>query len=94
MPGKDTSRAEVTNIPRHGLWLLVAGKEYFLPFPQSPWFSEAPVSPVLKVKLPSADHLYWPQLDVDLSLGSIEHPERFPLVARETPAPYGQKKRA
>jgi hypothetical protein len=27
-------------------------------------------------------HLYWPDLDVDLDLERIEHPEKFPLVAR------------
>jgi len=29
---------------------------------------------------PSPDHLYWPELDVDLSVRSIEHPEEFPLT--------------
>jgi hypothetical protein len=28
---------------------------------------------------PTPCHLYWPDLDVDLSLDSIEHPERYPL---------------
>jgi hypothetical protein len=27
--------------------------------------------------------LYWPDLDVDLSVDSIRHPERFPLRTRE-----------
>ena len=26
--------------------------------------------------------LYWPDLDVDLAVESIEHPERFPLVSK------------
>jgi hypothetical protein len=28
------------------------------------------------------DHLYWPDLDVDLAVESIRNPERFPLVSR------------
>jgi hypothetical protein len=28
------------------------------------------------------DHLYWPDLDIDLSLESIRHPENFPLISR------------
>jgi hypothetical protein len=34
------------------------------------------------VELPSPDHLYWPGLDVDLAVESIEHPEQFPLVSK------------
>jgi hypothetical protein len=34
--------------------------------------------------MPSADHLYWPTLDVDLSVESLRHPERYPLVSRAT----------
>jgi hypothetical protein len=34
------------------------------------------------VELPSEQHLYWPELDVDLEVESVLHPERFPLVSR------------
>lgn len=27
-------------------------------------------------------HFYWPDLDVDLGIETIEDPDRFPLVAR------------
>jgi hypothetical protein len=37
----------------------------------------------LNVQRPQEDHLFWPDLDVDLSVESIEHPDRFPLVSRE-----------
>ena len=36
---------------------------------------------LLNVELPHPHHLYWPDLDVDLAVESIEHPERFPLVS-------------
>jgi len=39
------------------------------------------------------DHLHWPGLDVDLHLESIEHPERFPLLARERPRRSQRKAR-
>ena len=32
---------------------------------------------------PQPGHLYWPELDVDLSVESIEHPERYPLKAKD-----------
>ena len=30
----------------------------------------------------SPGHFYWPDLDIDLTEEIIEHPERFPLVAK------------
>lgn len=70
-PGKHTSAAEVTNISRHGFWLLVRGSEHFVPFDQFPWFRDASVDQTLNVSLPSPHHLYWPDLDVDLALDSL-----------------------
>jgi len=80
--GPSTSAVDVTNISQHGFWLLVDDRELFVPFADFPWFSNAPVSAILKVEQPHAGHLYWPDLDVDLALASIEHPEQFPLVAK------------
>lgn len=80
--GTDTSAVEVTNISRHGVWLLVRDEELFLPFEDFPWFREAPVGQILNVEAPSPDHLYWPELDIDLACESIRHPEQFPLVSK------------
>lgn len=79
--GSDTSGAEVTNISQHGLWLLLGDRELFLPFATFPWFKDASVSAILNVEWPQPHHLYWPDLDVDLAVESIEHPERYPLVS-------------
>jgi len=92
--GKSTSKAEVTNLSPHGLWLLVSEREHFLPFESFPWFREASVAAALNVELLSAGHLYWPDLDVDLALESIEHPERFPLVSRPRPRKKPAKARS
>lgn len=75
-------RVEVTNISRHGLWLLVGVEELFLPFDEFPWFKDAPLQAILKVERESTDHLHWPALDLDLTLESIRHPEAFPLISR------------
>ena len=85
MPGTATSPVEVTNISGHGFWLLVDDRELFVPFAEFPWFAEAPVRSILAVERPQGHRLYWPELDVDLALESIEHPERYPLKARVTP---------
>jgi hypothetical protein len=78
--GANTSQVEVANIDRHGLWLLVGNKEYFLPYEGFPWFRRATLDKILTVELLHGDHLHWPELDVDLSLASLAHPESFPLI--------------
>ena len=79
--GKNTSLAEVTNISSHGIWLLARGKELFISYEEFPWFKDAPIGKIFNVEEPTPGHFYWPELDVDLGIESIEHPERFPLKA-------------
>jgi hypothetical protein len=81
-PGSATSGAEITNISPHGFWMLVDGRELFLPFAEFPWFREASVGAICEVARPRPEHFHWPALDVDLTLESILHPERYPLVAK------------
>jgi hypothetical protein len=73
---------EVTNVSKHGLWLLLVDEELFVPFAEVPWFKDAPVAKLTNVERPQPHHLYWPDLDVDLAVDSIRHPEQFPLVSR------------
>jgi hypothetical protein len=80
--GKTISRAEVSNVSEHGLWLLVGGRELFLAFEHFPWFRDASLKQVFDVELAAAGHLYWRELDLDLSVASIETPADFPLVAK------------
>lgn len=80
--GSNTSDVEVTNISGHGFWMFIHGQETFLPFEQFPWFKDAPVGKILNVEMPSSHHLHWPELDIDLELDSIHHPENYPLVSR------------
>lgn len=82
MHGTVTSALEVTNISKHGLWLLVGDEELLLPYDKFPWFKSATVEQITQVERPSPEHLYWPLLDVDLAVESIRNPDSFPLVAR------------
>jgi hypothetical protein len=70
----------VSNIDKHGLWLYVRGREYFLPYEEFPWFREAKVCDILDVVLLHEEHLHWPALDVDLCVASLRDPNEFPLV--------------
>lgn len=74
---------EVTNVSKHGIWLLAGDRELFLSYEDFPWFKDATVGKILYVQEPSPGHFYWPDLDIDLGLESIEHPERFPLKAKK-----------
>ncbi len=80
--GTSTSNVEVLGITPHGLWLLLDDAEHFLAFQDFPWFRDAPVRAVLHVERPQPHHLYWPDLDVDLHVDSVSHPEKYPLVSR------------
>ncbi len=77
--GANILKTEVTNISSHGLWLINKETEYFLSYTDFPWFRDAPVSKILNVEEPVEYHFYWPDLDIDLSLEIIKHPEDFPL---------------
>jgi hypothetical protein len=79
--GEGISDVEVTNVSKHGFWLFIKDREVFLPFEHFPWFREAPIGKILNVKLPQPHHLYWPELDIDIAVESIDHPDRFPLVS-------------
>jgi hypothetical protein len=84
-PGQDISKVEVTHVSKHGFWLLIEDRELFLPFENFPWFRDASIGQLTHVTLPQAHHLYWPDLDVDLAVESIEHPERYPLISKVRP---------
>jgi len=80
--GKSTLAVEITNISAHGVWLLTHDKELFMPYDEFPWFAEQSIKSIINVEESSENHFYWPYLDVDLTVDMIEHPERFPLKAK------------
>lgn len=83
--GGSTSQVEVTNVSPHGFWLFVGEQELFVPFKDFPWFKDASIGQISRVELPSAHHLYWPDLDIDLAVDSLRHPERYPLISQAQP---------
>jgi len=80
--GIGTSEVEVTNISRHGFWLLVGDEELFFAFDEFPWFKDASLQAILNVERQGPDYLHWPALDVDLTLDSIRNPEKYPLMSK------------
>ena len=82
--GTITSVAEVANVSARGVWIFLGDREVFLPFERFPWLEGAPVGVIANVERPRPHHLHWPDLDVDVDLDSIDHPEAYPLVSRKT----------
>ena len=80
--GKSTSKVEVTNISPHGVWIFIGNKEYFMPFEKFPWFKEGKVHEITEVEYLHGYHLYWPKLDIDLTIDRLENPDQYPLVYR------------
>ncbi|MBN2319081.1 MAG: DUF2442 domain-containing protein [Acidobacteria bacterium] len=81
MPGTSISQIEVTNVDSQGIWLFVEEKEYFLSYENYPWFKESKLADILNVELYSGGHIYWPALDIDLSIKILENPQRYPLFS-------------
>jgi hypothetical protein len=69
----------VENITPFGIRLFIAGKEYFLSYKDYPYFKDQTLSSIQNVQLLHGYHLYWPDLDVDLEIDNLEHPEKYPL---------------
>ena len=82
MPGTITSAVEVTHVSKHGFWLLLDQEELLVPFAEFPWFRQATIDQLSEVQSPSPNHLYWPGLDIDLSVESIRNPAAFPMISK------------
>lgn len=79
--GSSTSGPEITQVSRQGIWLLLDDRELFMPFEQFPWFRTATIEAIHHVEQPHPRRLYWPDLDIDLAVESIESPDKFPLIS-------------
>lgn len=82
IPGLDISTAEVTHVSKHGFWVLLDAEELLVPFEHFPWFKRATIEQLSDVQWPTPNHLYWPQLDADVSVESIRDPSAFPLMVK------------
>ena len=83
--GRSTWDVEITDVSAHGIRVSIGERELFASFTDFPWFEEASSRELVTVERPSPNHLFWPELDVDLAVDSLEHPDRYPLVSRRHP---------
>ena len=85
MPGVFISEIEVSVVSTKGFWLLLDNEELFLSYAEFPWFNKATIEQMTTIERPSSQHLYWPLLDIDLSVESIRNPALFPLISKLSP---------
>ncbi|MBX3303457.1 MAG: DUF2442 domain-containing protein [Nitrospira sp.] len=78
---KDMTGIEVTNITKHGLWLLTRDHELFISFKEFPQFQDASVSKIMKIEQPNPNVLHWPDLGIELAVESVRC---FPLVSKQS----------
>ncbi len=79
---KNISEVEIQNVSEFGIWMLIQEREYFLRYKEFPWFQNAVVKLIYNFEFLHGRHLYWPELDIDLSLVSLSSLEKFPLKAK------------
>jgi hypothetical protein len=72
----------LTFVDSLGFWLLVDEHEYFVPFTDYPSFIDATVAQIYNVVRLAPEQFHWPDLDIDIELEALKHPDRFPLVYR------------
>ena len=59
--------AEATNVCGYCVWILDDDEQPVLPCTEFLWLKLATILQVLNVLRPKPEHLYWPDIDVDLS---------------------------
>ena len=72
----------VLMINAEGIMISVLGRDYFLSYNRIPWMKDASIRSVLNVQMSGSKAIEWPDLDVDLKIDSLRHPERYPLVIK------------
>ena len=72
----------VLMINSQGIMLNVGGNDYFVSYNRLPWMKDATVKSVLNVQMAGKNAREGPDLDVDLEIDSLKHPERYPLVIK------------
>jgi len=78
----EITSVKILCINAEGISLSVAGKVYFVPYDRVPWFRNARVSEILNVTLMGRMGIRWEDLNVDLEIDSLEHPEKYPHVIK------------
>ena len=78
----------VLMINAQGIMISVQGYDYFLSYNRIPWMQDAPIRSVLNVQMSGSESIELPDLDIDLEIESLRHPERYPLIIKRNPMDF------
>lgn len=84
----DSTSVSVLMINAQGIMISVKGNDYFLSYNRIPWMKDATVKSILNVQMSGREAIEWPDLDVDLEVESLKHPERYPLIMKRNALDY------
>lgn len=83
-----STSVSVLMINAQGIMLSVLGNDYFLSYNRIPWMKDASIRSVLNVQMSGSEAIEWPDLDIDLEIDSLRHPERYPLLIKRNPLDF------
>lgn len=89
MLGLPSLEIEVSVASNKGFWLLIENEELFVAYSEFPWFKQSTIKEITTIERPTPNHLYWPLLDVDLSINSVRDLSAFPLISKPKPSVKG-----
>ncbi len=78
----------VLMINAQGILISVGGQDFFLSYNRLPWLRDAAIKDVLNVQMCGTEAVEWPNLDIDLEIESLRHPERYPLLIKRNPTEF------
>ena len=78
----NSTSASVLMINAQGIMISVLGQDFFISYNRIPLLQDAPIRSVLNVRMSGPEAIEWPELDVDLEIDSLRHPERYPLLIK------------
>ncbi len=76
------NNVEVTRVSSRGIWLKAHDQKYFLSYYDFPWFKNKPMQAVLHVEESSPGEFFWPEINVNLGVATLESPHRHPPQQR------------
>ena len=80
--GSSSFEVVVTLRSAYGAWLGSRSKAFLMPYTAFPGFENQPAKSLLSVAGQFPVHFLWPDIDINLTAQSIEHPARLPLTAK------------
>ena len=86
MPGTNISQSnsQITSIEHDGFWILTTDGEFFVSFERYPAFELATINQIFNFRESFGD-FHWDELDIDIELDALKHPEQYPLVFQDMP---------